>query len=150
MRLGVDLFGHADGAAVQLDSLDRDLRPVLDPKCWRESSREGRMDMARSAYLTVCKCLRLTAFGLEFTPYQIGPLSRRDPLTGRLIASMLLIDEEDPSGMLRALILEGCRGIEERSVRTAPWLGPMTWKKIRQLLGAGSTSDQPKCGSEKG
>jgi hypothetical protein len=148
VALPPDLFADITGAQEdpatrRLVRLGRDLRRDLDPTAWDVAGREARIEMARHCHSLVCRCFRIWVCELFFEPSRMGSLVRRDPLTDRIVGSLLLIDDPDPLGLLRAVIQENCYRARERLVRNSRWFRLTPWQRLLRRLRRKDDGESP-------
>ena len=145
MPLPRDLFAHiehpqrvseiGDGERTAFDPLARlgiEAWKELPPARWRAAGPAGRIAMARRFHRAICRCFGLAVSELVMETRGLGALISRDPLTDRIQASLLLIDDDDPAPLIRGLVQTACYRARDRLVRSSSWFRSSLWQRLRR------------------
>jgi hypothetical protein len=110
-----------------LAELGLELRSCLQPEGWRAADRTERIRQAARAHGAICHRLALPVTELTFEHGRLTGLAWHDQMTERVIASMLLVNDPDPSPVIRALVRENWFRARGRLLRNRRWLrnGPL-------------------------
>lgn len=123
-----------DPLARPLAELGVELRTCVRPEGWRDADRSERMRQAARAHGAICHLLALPVTELTFEHGRITGLAWHDQMTERVIGSMLLVNDPDPSPVIRALVRENWFRARGRALRNRRWLrgGPLA--VLRRLV----------------
>ncbi|HEX4214440.1 MAG TPA: hypothetical protein VIA06_14080 [Candidatus Dormibacteraeota bacterium] len=116
-----------DPLARPLTELGLELRGCVQPDGWRAADRTERIRQAGRAHGAICHRLALPVTELTFEHGRVTGLAWHDQMTERVIGSMLLVNDPDPSPVIRALVRENWFRARGRMLRNRRWLreGPL-------------------------